>query len=224
MVGVSNGVVSDLRRLTRLAPPRFSTIYNPVPKRPSPTLEALREADDLWGAQGGGRVLNVGTLKRQKNQALLLEAFARLEGEDRRLMFVGDGPCHDELQDLAASLGVADRTVFAGYRADPTPFYATADVFVLSSDYEGFGNVIVEALQQGLPVVSTDCHSGPDEILDYGTFGKLVPVGDVIALAQGIEAALSTPGNRDRQRARANKFLPDVAGLEYLRLLCPDVT
>ena len=125
--------------------------------------------------------------KHQKNHALLLRAFALLERPDARLMLLGNGELEPDLRRLAAELGIADRVIFAGFHPDPTPFYRTADLFVLSSDYEGFGNVIVEALACGTPVVSTDCPSGPAEILADGEFGALVPVGDAQALARAID-------------------------------------
>ena len=80
--------------------------------------------------------------------------------QDSELMIVGSGELETSLRQLAGELGIADKVIFAGFQSDPTPFYLSADLFVLSSDYEGFGNVIVEALAQGLPVVSTDCPSG----------------------------------------------------------------
>jgi glycosyltransferase involved in cell wall biosynthesis len=109
--------------------------------------------------------------------------------------------------------------ILAGFHPDPTPFYKTADLFVLSSDYEGFGNVIVEALACGTPVVSTDCPSGPGEILDGGRYGRLVPAGDAEALAGAIEAALSETHDRDTLTRRAADFAPARAAEQYLGLL-----
>src|SRR5690606_28337844 len=114
----------------------------------------------LWGTPSGARILHVGSLKRQKNHPLLLRSFAQITAhEARRLMLVGTGQEEAGLRALTAELGIADRVIFAGFHPDPTPFYRTADLFALSSDYEGFGNVIVEAMACGTPVVSTDCPS-----------------------------------------------------------------
>jgi len=123
------------------------------------------------------------------------------------------------LRRLAAELGIANRVIFAGFHSDPSPFYATADLFVLSSNHEGFGNVIVEALSFGLPVVSTDCPSGPAEILENGRWGRLTPVGDAQALARAMDESLSTPVDRDALKRRAADFSPEIAARKYLDLL-----
>jgi glycosyltransferase involved in cell wall biosynthesis len=158
-------------------------------------------------------------MKAVKNHQLLLRAFARLDRPDARLMFVGDGNGREALLSLARELDVAERVIFAGFRSDPTPFYLTADLFVLSSDYEGFGNVIVEAMACGTPVVSTDCPSGPGEILEGGRYGRLVPVGNAPALAHAIKTALEAPVDRDALVRRASDFAPEIAARRYLDLL-----
>ncbi len=163
--------------------------------------------------------LSVGNLKPEKNQALLLRAFAALPRPDARLMLLGSGPQEAPLRALAEQLGLAERVIFAGFQRDPAPFYAAADLFVLSSNHEGFGNVIVEALSHGLPVVSTDCPAGPAEILDGGTFGLLVPVGDAAALAEAMDAALDAPVDRDALVRRASDFAPDIAARQYLAVM-----
>ncbi len=158
-------------------------------------------------------------MKAVKNHSLLLRAFAKLERPDARLMFVGDGAGRDALLALACELGVADRVILAGFLSDPTPFYQTADLFALSSNYEGFGNVIVEAMASGTPVVSTDCPSGPGEILEGGKHGRLVPVGDVDAMASAIAAALEEPAPSEQLKARAADFHPAKAAKAYLDLM-----
>jgi len=218
-VVVSTGVAADVAALSGLDRGAFDVIHNPVPPRPDPTAAATRIAEELWSGPSGGRIVTVGSMKPQKNHALLLRAFARMDRAEARLMFVGDSSGRDALLSLAQELGVADRVIFAGFQRDPTPFYKTADLFVLSSDYEGFGNVIVEALASGTPVVSTDCPSGPAEILVDGEYGRLVPVGDTEALALAIEDQLASPTNSARLRARAADFVPAIAANRYLNLL-----
>ncbi len=165
-------------------------------------------------------MLTVGSFKEQKNQQLLIRAFARLtQTTDATLMLLGEGDLGPGLKELASALGVSNRVLFPGFHPDPTPFYRTADLFVLSSDYEGLPTVIIEALASGVPVVSTDCPSGPFEILRGGEFGTLVPVGDEVALANAMEQALSTPSDPDRLRRRALDFSPEVAARRYLDLL-----
>jgi glycosyltransferase involved in cell wall biosynthesis len=217
--GVSAGVADDLAALSGLPRSMFEVVHNPVPARPFPNKLSLEIVDRLWAAPRGGRIVSVGTMKPVKNQSLLLQAFARMRSSDASLMFVGTGTEEAGLRALAAELKVDDRVVFAGFHPDPTPFYQTADLFVLSSDFEGFGNVIVEALSFGLPVVSTDCLSGPAEILENGRFGRLVPVGDAPALSHAMDAALDAPVDRDALIQRAADFAPNIAARKYLNLL-----
>ena len=132
---------------------------------------------------------------------------------------VGDGAGRNALLSLAQELGIAEQVILAGFHSDPTPFYKTTDLFALSSHYEGFGNVIVEALGCGIPVVSTDCPSGPAEILENGRFGRLVPVGDAGALAVAMSDALSAPVDRRALISRAGDFAPEIAARKYLDVL-----
>ena len=215
-VGVSSGVVKDLAALSGLRADAFHIFHNPVPPRSTPTVSALKEADALWSGPAGARVVTVGSIKKQKNHPLLLRAFAQLDRPDAQLMVVGDGAERDALLSLAKDLGVADRGILAGVQPDPTPFYSTADLFVLSSDYEGFGNVIVEALATGTPVVSTDCPSGPAEILEDGKWGRLTPVGDDAALAEAIRTALAEDHDPEPLKQRAMDFSPAIAARKYL--------
>lgn len=218
-VGVSSGLVQDIAGLSRMRPDRFHVIHNPVPPRPAPGPEAIAAADALWGVPPGARIVTVGSLKPVKNHPLLIRALSRTTRTDARLLIVGDGAGRDAILALAQELGVADRVILAGFHPDPTPFYLTADLFVLSSDYEGFGNVIVEALACGTPVVSTDCPSGPGEILDGGRYGRLVPVGDAPALAGAMVAALDDTPDRDALIRRADDFAPQVAARKYLNAI-----
>jgi glycosyltransferase involved in cell wall biosynthesis len=119
---------------------------------------------------------------------------------------------------LARQLGVTDDIALPGFVENPFAYMARASVFVLSSAWEGFGNVIAEALACGCPVVSTDCPSGPAEILEHGKYGPLVPVGRRIP-GDAIFAVLSTPPDRDRLRARSAMFSADYAAEQYLRAL-----
>lgn len=220
-VGVSIGVARDMASLSAMRKNAFTTIYNPVPPRAAPMTDALDLADRLWSGPAGARIVTVGTMKAVKNHPLLLRAFAQIDRPDARLMFVGDGAGREALVSLAQELGIAERVIFAGFHLDPTPFYKTADLFVLSSDYEGFGNVIVEALASGTPVVSTDCPSGPAEILENGKYGRLVPVRDEQALAAAMQEALAAPHDAAVLKQRASDFAPAIAARRYLELLCP---
>ncbi|GLK69706.1 glycosyltransferase [Hansschlegelia plantiphila] len=222
LVGVSNGVVEDLVRLSRLPRERFTVIHNPMPARPETDRGTLEQAEALWRAPRGGRILCVGSLKPQKNHGLVIRALARLAPVvDAKLMILGEGALRSELEETARASGVADRVLTPGFFPDPTPFFRSADLFVLASDYEGFGNVIVEALSAGLPVVSTDCRSGPAEILEGGRWGRLTPVGDVDALAAAMTEALSAPRDPEALKRRAADFSLANAARRYLDLLAP---
>ncbi len=222
-LGVSAGVVNDIARLARMKPDRFQAIHNPIPIRRAPSSIALAEAEALWRCPRGARILTVGSFKAQKNHALLLRAISLLpDAMDAQFMLLGRGEGEAALRTLAVDLGISHRVIFAGFWTDPTPFYMTADVFVLSSDYEGFGNVIVEALAVGTPVVSTNCPSGPAEILVDGKYGRLVPVRDAEALAAAIVESLAETPDRDLLKSRARDFSVEKAADRYLALLFSD--
>lgn len=207
---VSSAAADDLAAMSGLARHDIDVIYNPLDL----PLQIVRDRSVTagWGDGDAARIVTLGVLKEQKNHALLLRAFALVRGRrTARLAIVGDGVLRPALERLAAELGVADDVIFAGYQLDPWPWLTSADVFALSSDHEGFGNVLVEALHAGLPVVSTDSDSGPREILDGGVYGRLVPRQDPVALAEAIEAVLDEPGDRAIGRSRAQALSGDEA-------------
>lgn len=219
IVAASAGVASDLQQLGGVPPERIQVIYNPVFHG---GIEALaREPVDHPWLQGGGPpvVLGVGKLKPQKDFPTLLRAFQQLRRQrPARLVILGEGDEEPALRDLAKQLGVDEHVDFAGYVRNPFPFYARAAVFALSSAWEGFGNVLVEALACGCPIVSTDCPSGPAEILDGGRYGRLVPVGDADAICAAIGATLDAPPPRGDLIERARAFSFDEAARRYEEL------
>jgi glycosyltransferase involved in cell wall biosynthesis len=217
-IAVSRPAAKDLSKLGGLASKSITVINNPVGMPPVPTShnEAI---DTLWGGDGT-RLLTVGSLKPVKNQMLLLEAFAQVGGSPPpRLMIIGEGELRPALARRAKELGISDRVVMPGFKLDPWPYYASADLFVLSSDYEGYPLVLVEALRSGLRVVSTDCVSGPREILGSG-HGRLVPVGDAAALAEAMAKSLSEAHDPDRQKACAELLSSDSLRL-YEEIMLP---
>lgn len=216
VVAVSAGVADSISAVTGFPRDRVHVIHNPI-KLPNANIR--RSPANKW-CHGQPKILTVGTLKSQKNHGLLLHAFSAIRRwPNATLTIVGDGPLRLELQQLAARLGISARVNFAGFHVNPNPFYASADLFVLSSDYEGFANVIVEALAHGVPVVSTDCPSGPSEILHQGRYGRLVPVGDAEALTCAMESALSSEHDPGVLRRRAEDFAPHIAAQKYLSLM-----
>lgn len=221
LITVSHGAAEDLTRVSGVPRERINTIYNPIVVA-SPPSEGGASLPAAWGVGAHDRVLAVGTLKPIKDFPSLLRAFARLrETRDARLLILGEGEERSRLEDLMAALGLGDAVFMPGFTADTRLSYASADLFLLSSRGEGFGNVIVEALEQGTPVVSTDCHSGPREILEDGKYGTLTPVGDVEALAKAMEDALSREHDREALKRRAQDFSVDRAADAYLDLLLP---
>jgi glycosyltransferase involved in cell wall biosynthesis len=169
-------------------------------------------------------IINIGRLVAQKDHATLLRAFAAARTEvPARLVILGQGPLQTELESLAERLGVRKDVLFVGWEDNPYAWLRRADLFVLSSIYEGFGNVVIEAMACGLPVVSTDCPSGPSEILREGKVGLLVSVGDAPALGAAIVRVLQEPGMRERliacSRERARDFDINTIGPRYEALL-----
>lgn len=222
IVCVSAGLADSLAAFSRLPRERLDVVYNPVVTDAFDTLAAA-PVDHPWTADAPARprlVLATGALAPQKGFATLLRAFARLpEAPAARLVILGEGPDRPALERLAAELGLSSRVAFPGFVPNPYAWMSRADVFVLSSRWEGFGLVLAEALAAGCPVVSTDCPSGPSEILDRGRFGRLVPVGDADAMAEAILRTLAEPFDRDMLRRRGCEFSVDRAVDAYLRLL-----
>ena len=187
-------------------------------------MQAQARLDHAWFTPGAPRViLAIGKLKPQKDFACLIRAFARVRAiHPARLLILGEGPQREALLSLARKLKVENDVALPGFVANPFAYIGRAAVFVLSSAWEGLSNVIIEALACGCPVVSTDCPSGPAEILDGGTYGRLVPVGDDAALAKAILATLDYPLPRGRLRDRAQLFSVDRAVERYLDVLLRD--
>lgn len=211
-VAVSQGAADDLAVLCGLPRSSVHAIHNPIAP---PSASQPSDLPDWGGA--GRRILSVGTLKPQKNHRLLLEAFARMARPGDRLAIVGEGSERAAIEQAAQKLGIARQLLLPGHTPAPERWYASADLFVLSSDYEGFANVVAEALGHGLTVVSTDCPSGPAEILDG--LGRLVPVGNAVAMADAIEAALAAPDDSVAARSRATAFAPAPIAARYRALM-----
>lgn len=217
---VSNGVAEDLAAFASLPPERIVAIYNPS-NTPALAAAAQLALEHPWFGPGTPPVvLAAGRLEPQKDFPTLLRAFARVRARrDVRLVILGEGRQRIRLQALARELEVADTVDMPGFVANPWAYMARAALFVLSSRFEGFPNVLVEAMACGCPVVSTECPSGPAEILDRGRYGALVPVGDDAALAHAIERALDDSPDRARLKARAQEFSVERARDRYLDLL-----
>ena len=222
IVAVSQSVADDLSVFARIPSEHITAIHNPVV---TPTLLAQAEEpiDHPWLSPGTPAVvLGVGRFAAQKDFATLIRAFARIRRHRRaRLLLLGEGKQRGELEALVKRLGLEEDVQMPGLVTNPLPYMARSAVFGLSSIYEGFGNVLVEALACGCPIVSTDCPGGPLEILDAGKYGRLVPMRDDAAFATALQAALDSPADGNRLRARAADFSADRIADQYLRVLFP---
>jgi len=196
---------------------KVKVIYNPAALGLELKRAAIEDRYALWGSAFKYNILSVGDLKPQKNHEMLIRAFARLPPQlHAKLTIVGDGPLKPQLVSLVSELNLQLRVLFAGYQNDPYKWYLSADLFVLTSKWEGFGNVLVESLECGTPVISTDCQSGPAEILDNGRYGKLVAIDDIDTLASEMRASLEEEPDRLLLQRRAKDFLVDDISMQYL--------
>jgi glycosyltransferase involved in cell wall biosynthesis len=219
-IGVSRGVVRDLSCLSGLPETVFDVLYNPAA-----VGESISNAGDPppeLSHLTGPLILTVGALKRAKNHALLLDAFALLDPTlGATLCILGEGALRPQLEARARELGIAARVLLPGFSSRPQDYYARANLFALSSDHEGFGNVLVEALEYGLPIVSTDCPVGPREILEDGCYGALVPTGNAGRLASAIVDGLRRPISAELLKRRARDFLLEDVARRYLEVMMP---
>jgi glycosyltransferase involved in cell wall biosynthesis len=205
-VAVSDGIARELVG-AGLSKSKVSTIFNAVIGQDFEDRASMPVHHPWLVKKDRPVFVTAGRLVEMKDQRTLLRAFAmHVRQRPSRLMLLGAGPMLDELTALAASLGIADDVAFEGFVQNPLPYMRAADGFVLSSRSEGFGNVLVEAMGCGTPVISTDCPHGPGDILAQGKFGILVPPRDPEALAQAFgqlmdEAQERWPAERLRERA-----------------------
>lgn len=206
VIAVSEGVAQDLVDNIGLPRSIIKTLYNPVVDD-SLVENARQPVDHPWFCEEFREdipiIVGAGRLEPQKDFPTLLRAFAALQTKRPcRLMILGEGRERPALEALIAELGIGEQVALPGHVDNPFAYMARARLFVLSSAWEGFGNVLAEAMAVGTPVVSTDCPSGPREILADGAFGPLTPVGDVAALAEAMEAVLERPLEADILRQR----------------------
>jgi glycosyltransferase involved in cell wall biosynthesis len=223
IIAVSGGVAQDLIDNGKVPPEIIDVVYNPV-VGPELQLKAQADVSNRWLKDENTEViLSVGRLAPEKNYNLLLRAFAQIApSRNIRLVIIGDGTEREKLKTLARELQLEDQVELTGFMRNPYAFMSKASVFVLSSNTEGFGNVLVEALACGCPVVSTDCPSGPREILEGGKWGRLVPVNDEEALAEAMFDSLADTYDPERLRRRAMDFSVERAVDGYLKVLFPD--
>lgn len=181
---------------------RIAVIPNPI-RWPLVSFEPTLAPDTIC-PPGAKILLAVGRLDRQKGFAHLLTAFAEVgrTRPDWSLVILGDGPLRAEMQRQAESAGIAGRVLMPGYVGNVADWYARASLFVLSSLFEGFPNVLVEAMASGVPAVSFDCDTGPRDIIRPGVDGLLAPTGDSVALAQALGRLMDDDSLRQQMAAK----------------------
>jgi glycosyltransferase involved in cell wall biosynthesis len=216
---VSQGVAEDFINIIGMPRQKTHVVFNPVV---SPEIEqkARESISHPWFSPDALPViLAVGRLAAAKDYPTLLRAFSIVCRErPAHLLILGEGLERPHLEELARQLGLMEKIQMPGFVENPFVYMAHARMLVLSSRWEGFGNVLVEALACGTPVVSTDCKSGPREILENGRFGRLVPVGDPEALAVAILETMQSTPDRSRLRQRAQDFNLEESVRKYIRI------
>lgn len=223
IVAVSEGVADDTRQVTRLDPSRILVVKNPA-ITPQLDERAAAPCPDAWLNEPHDArdpiIIAAGRLTVQKGFDILLKAFAALRKKRKaRLIILGEGGQRPALDALITRLGIAEDVRMPGFQANPHAWLAKADQFVLSSRWEGSPNVLTEALALGIPSVSTDCPSGPREILADGRYGPLVPVDDSDALAAAMEAVLSAPLPAEMLRHAVRDYTVQKSAEHYLEVL-----
>lgn len=220
IVAVSRGVAEDLAKSLKRPIERIDVIYNPIAVDKVRAQAAARTGHP-WLREGEPPVLlSVGRLTPQKDHPTLFRAVAKVRRNRAvRLIVLGEGPERAALEQLADQIGISGILAMPGFVDNPFAYMRQARLFVLSSRWEGFGLVIVEAMACGCPVLSTDCPSGPAEVLEGGKFGRLTPVGDVDAMERAIEEDLDAPFNSERLVMRARDFEIDRIARMYLGVL-----
>ena len=219
VVAVSKGVAEDLLKIAGLPKEKIRVIYNPV-ITPDLLTKAEEPVDHPWFRPGEPPViLGIGRLTEAKDFPTLIRAFALVRKErPARLMILGEGEERPKLEALVRELGLEKDVALPGFVDNPYKYMKRAAVFVLSSRWEGLPTVLIEALALGMPVVSTDCPSGPREILNGGRWGRLVAVGDVGSMAKAIEETLARPVSQMAQGALSSFELATVID-RYLNVL-----
>lgn len=221
VLGVSSGVVSSVVRHTNVAREQVSVMHNPI------DIDHIRAAsgdpvDHPWVSDPSIQlVFTAARLEPVKDLSTLIGAFESVSERrpGTRLLIGGRGTRGETLRELVAERGLDEVVELPGYIDNPYAYMSNAETFALSSRHEGLPTVLIEALACGCPVVSTDCPSGPSAILREGEYGRLVPVGDPDALADGIVATIDDPPPSEHLRGRAEDFATEAVIGQYARFI-----
>jgi len=223
IVCVSSGVAKDLVDNFLMNQNKIEVMYNPAYNSNIHEL-ANQDFKHQWFNSDYKTVVALGRLATQKDFITLIKSFelVRETITNARLVIFGDGALKNDLEALIKKLSLENTVELFGFELNPYKYLAKADLFVLSSKFEGFGNVIVEALALNIPVVSTDCPSGPAEILENGEWGKLVPVGDSEAMANAIIETLNT-SQKIETLERAKEFSVEKVADNYIEMFSKEI-
>jgi glycosyltransferase involved in cell wall biosynthesis len=216
-IAIADPMRAEVER--ELALPENTVSVIPDPALSESELHQLSGSRLAENSQAGCRFLTIGRLAAQKNQILLLEAFGRHAWSEDTLVIAGDGPERERLIERADALGLRSRVRFGGHVDDVRALYAEADVFVLSSHYEGAPAVILEALAAGLPIAATNCCVSMAWLTGYGQFGVVVPPGDPDTLGIAMNVARHLRPDRTAMHRLAAKFTLESSGQLYLSRL-----
>ncbi len=220
IVAVSHGVARDTHRISGVALDKIHVIRNPVITDKLLTLSQVKPTHPWLVEKTYPVILGIGRLTRQKGFDTLIRTFALINKTiASRLIILGDGNLRQELINLSKELGVSDRVDFPGFSDNPYSYLNAADLFILSSRWEGSPNALTEAMALGTQVVSTNCPSGPSELLQEGHIAPLVAVDDEDALAEAAIKILQNPVDKDRIKAAVADYHPEIAAKAYLKLL-----
>jgi glycosyltransferase involved in cell wall biosynthesis len=219
VTAVSQGAAVDLERVAGLKDVR--AIPNPISVNDG--LKGINEKQPVhsWFAEPNPVVLGAGRLTEQKGFSTLIRSLRHLRnsGVDARLVIIGEGEERENLEVLVHELHLGEHVSLPGFVDNPYAYMRAADVFVLSSRWEGFGNVLVEAMACGTPVVSTDCPHGPSEILERGKWGPLVPTDNAERLSRALLSTLNDPLDSEKLRERARCFSVNNVAQSYLNII-----
>lgn len=220
IVCVSKGIQEQIAPLVGAKPEQICTIYNPL------DVEYIRRrsqepvGSELIGEQNASLIVAAGRLTKAKDYPTLLKAFAIARSrKEMRLLILGDGEERERLERMAQELGIGQDVIFAGFQENPFAWMARCDLYVMSSAWEGLPGALLEAMACGTKIISTDCRTGPNEILEGGKWGRLVPVGDAPELARAMIETLDDDTPPPDVRSRAEDFRLEKAIYKYIELI-----
>ncbi|QJR06241.1 glycosyltransferase (plasmid) [Sphingobium yanoikuyae] len=220
IVCVSKGMQEQIASLVGARPEQICTIYNPLDVEYIKRRSQEPVNSELIGERNVPLIVAAGRLTRAKDYPTLLKAFAIARSrKDMRLLILGEGEERERLERMAQELGIGHDVIFAGFQENPFAWMARCDLYVMSSAWEGLPGALLEAMACGAKIVSTDCRTGPNEILEGGKWGRLVPVGDAPELARAMIEALDDDIRPPNVLSRANDFRLDKSINQYRLIL-----